>query len=141
VSRRAVGPRGSRPRDRRHGQSPRSQGPTVEQLKGGGRGVAIFPSLQSSYEPHRRAFSKLKAFLSQNRRNDRRGPDPRPRKPAPKSSSSRKVQITSNPVIIGTIQDDRIRLSYDFSRREGGKDRWERVAALSSAARVGSGVR
>ena len=33
------------------------------------------------------------------------------------------------------------RLSYDFSRREGEKDRWERVAALSSAARVGSGVR
>ena len=26
------------------------------------------------------------------------------------------------------------RLSYDFSRREGEKDRWERVAALSSAA-------
>ena len=35
----------------------------------------------------------------------------------------------------------KIRLSYDFSRREGEKDRWERVAALSSAARVGSGVR
>jgi hypothetical protein len=33
------------------------------------------------------------------------------------------------------------RLSYDFSRREGEKDRWERVAALSSGARVGSGVR
>ena len=32
------------------------------------------------------------------------------------------------------------RLSYDFSRREGEKDRWARVATLSSAARVGSGV-
>jgi hypothetical protein len=30
-----------------------------------------------------------------------------------------------------------LRLSYDFLRGEGEKDRWARVAALSSAARVG----
>ena len=50
--------------DRRHGQSPRPQGAAGRAThQGGGRGVAISPSLQSRYEPIEKAFSKLKAFL------------------------------------------------------------------------------
>src|SRR5208337_4438595 len=66
--------------DRRHGQSPRSQGAAGRAThQGGGRGVAISPSLQSRYEPHRKSLLQAQSLPAQTRRTDRRGSDPRPR--------------------------------------------------------------
>src|SRR5208337_909962 len=66
--------------DRRHGQSPRPQGAAGRAThQGGGRGVAISPSLQSRYEPHRKSLLQAQSLPAQTRRTDRRGSDPRPR--------------------------------------------------------------
>src|SRR5208337_2075940 len=67
-------------RDRRHGQSPRPQGAAGRAThQGGGRGVAISPSLQSRYEPHRKSLLQAQSLPAQNRRTDRRGSAARPR--------------------------------------------------------------
>src|SRR5208283_4728103 len=66
--------------DRRHGQSPRPQGAAGRAThQGGGRGVAISPSLQSRYEPHRKSLLQAQSLPAQTRRTDRRRSDPRPR--------------------------------------------------------------
>src|SRR5271157_5967134 len=66
--------------DRRRGQSPRPQGAAGRAThQGGGRGVAVSPSLQSRYEPHRKSLLQAQSLPAQTRRTDRRGSDPRPR--------------------------------------------------------------
>ncbi len=65
--------------DRGHGQSPRPLGAAGRTThKGGGRGVAISPSLQSRYEPHRKSLLQAQSLPAQNRRTDRRGSASRP---------------------------------------------------------------
>ena len=72
-------------------------------------------------------------------RSDRRAPSRASNAPSQHHPRSWPPRPSAPPPPIGglfmTTKPDR--LSYDFSRREGEKDRWERVAALSSAARVG----
>src|SRR5208283_5285411 len=67
-------------RDRRHGQSPRSQGAEGRATdQGGGRTVAIPASLQSRHEPDRKSLLQAQGLPAQNRRTDRRGSAARPR--------------------------------------------------------------
>ena len=66
---------------------PAHKGPRVEQfIKAAGAELRYLPAYSPDMNPIEKAFSKLKAFLRRN------------------------VQITSNPVVMSTIQDDRIPL-------------------------------
>ena len=89
---------------------PAHKGPRVEQLiKAAGAQLRYLPAYSPDMNPIEKAFSKLKAFLAKSPN----GPSLvccAPSKPAPKSSNPRNVQITSNPAVIRTIQDDRIPL-------------------------------
>ena len=84
--------RGSRNSSRRRARSCDISQPTVPDMN-----------------PIEKAFFKLKAFLRKFAERTVAGSSA-PSKPAPKSSSPRNVQITSNPVVISTIQDNRIPL-------------------------------
>ena len=57
------------------------KGPKVEQLiKAAGAELRYLPPYSPDMNPIEKAYSKLKAFLAQNRRTNRRGPADRPRR-------------------------------------------------------------
>ena len=89
---------------------PAHKGPRIEQLiKAAGAELRYLPTYSPDMNPIEKAFSKLKAFLRKIAERPSLASSA-PSKPAPKSSSPRNVQITSNPVVMSTIQDDRIPL-------------------------------
>ena len=87
---------------------PAHKGPRVEQLiKAAGAELRYLPAYSPDMNPSKKPSPSSKPSCAKSPN----GPSLAscaPSKPAPKSSSPRNVQITSNPVVMSTIQDDRI---------------------------------
>ena len=83
---------------------PAHKGPRVKQLiKAAGAELRYLPAYSLDMNPIEKTFSKLKAFLRKIAERTVAG-----LMRALETSSPWNAQITSNPVVIRTIQDDRI---------------------------------